>query len=526
MKGLFLAASAVIAWAGCGRAPRVPDLDARVREVPSGYVTGDVSGLERMAVLDNKDFAYAIAVSAGSDGVAFSRMFGKKFHLWLGSVVGRQVRPLADVPINDYVFDVEALAYSPDGAWVVTAGRDGAVRAFGGSDGASGAHYVAEEPLVSIAFVTDRLLAAGSARGLITLLSWPEMRFASESRVHSEEVRGLVALPGGRLASGGWDKTIAVSAVEPGRLDPNEVRTSFELTPAPSRLPVIRAAVDGGEGPFTYDPAAPQVIVSSELARRAGIEPSVLAETVDVKGQALRVARGRTVRIKHVTLTGVDVAVCDACLPAGVHGLLGAPVLGRFDVRADAGRRELVLTRLQKEDAASMPETPMLRELGRHTFPSYVNDLSVDRAGRRLGVAFSAEKAERNRSVYEREKKGKDAPFDERDMAAIVDVDNGVIAARWTRHLGPVVSVAISPDGQALASGGWDKSLFLFRQHSSREIARERFGWILRKVRFSPDGRLLAVAAWTPPNAVGNQESDPSAVLYEVLYASASIARQ
>ncbi|HZA12992.1 MAG TPA: aspartyl protease family protein, partial [Myxococcaceae bacterium] len=307
---------------------------------------------------------------------------------------------------------------------------------------------------------------------------------------------------------------------------PNEVRARFELTPAPSSLPVIRAALDGGAGPFTYDPAVPYVIVSSELARRAGIEPSVLAETVEVKGQPVHVARGRTVRIKHLTLTGVDVAICDACLPAGVHGLLGAPVLGRFDVRADAGRRELVLTRLQKEDAASMPETPMLRELGRHTFPSYVNDLSVDRAGRRLGVAFSAEKAERNRSVYEREKKGKDAPFDERDMAAIVDVDNGAIAARWTRHLGPVVSVAISPDGQALASGGWDKSLFLFRQHSSREIARERFGWILRKVRFSPDGRLLAVAAWTPPNAVGNQESDPSAVLYEVLYASASIARQ
>jgi hypothetical protein len=482
--------------------------------------------LERLAVLDNKDFAYAVAVSAGSDGVAFSRLLGKQFHLWLGSVVGRQVQRLADVPINDYVFDVEALAYSPDAAWVVTAGRDGVVRAFRGSDGGAGVQYVAEEPLVSIAFATDRLLAVGSAGGLITLLSWPEMSFASEVRVHSDEVRGLVALPGGRLASGAWDKTIVVSSVEPGRADPNEVRARFELTPAPSSLPVIRAALDGGAGPFTYDPALPYVIVSSELARRAGIEPSVLAEAVEVKGQPARMARGRTVRIKHLTVTGVDAAVCDVCLPKGVHGLLGAPVLGRFTVRADASRRELALTRLQKEDAASMPETSVLRELGRHAFPSYVNDLSVDRAGRRLGVAFSAEKAERNRRVYEREKQGKDAPFDARDMAAIVDVESGTIAARWTRHLGPVVSAAISPDGHALASGGWDKSLFLFRQHTSREIARERFGWILRKVRFSPDGRLLAAAAWTPPNAVGNRESDPSAVLYEVLYASARIARQ
>jgi WD40 repeat protein len=519
------AAAAALLLVACGRVPRVPDLHARVREVPRGYVTGEVSGLERMAVLDNKDFVYSIAVSPGSDALAFSRMLGKNFHLWLWSLAQGKARPLADVPINEYVFDVEALAYSPDGAWVVTAGRDGAVRAFRGTDGTRGAQYFTDEPLVSIAFLSDRLLAAGSARGLITLLSWPEVGFISELRVHSDEVRALVALPDGRLVSGGWDKTIAVSGVEKGRLDPNEVRTTFELTETPSRIPVVRAALDGWPGPFTYDPAAPQVMVSTELARRAGIEPSVLAETVTVNGQVLRVARGRTVRIKHLSVPGVDVAVCDACLPAGVQGLLGAPVLERFELRPDSMSRELVLTRRQREDPSSSPETTVLRELKRHAFPSYVNDLSADRAGRRLGVAFSAEKAERNRSVYEREKKGKDAPFDERDMAAIVDFDTGAIAARWTRHLGPVASVAISPDGRAIASGGWDKSLYLFRDHSQREIARERFGWIVRRVRFSSDGRLLGVAAWTPPNAIGNQESDPSAVLYEVLYSTATIAR-
>src|SRR5919197_271397 len=108
------------------------------------------------------------------------------------------------------------------------------------------------------------------------------------------------------------------------------------------------------------------------------------------------------------------------------------------------------------------PDAEPLREVKRHHFDSYVNDLTVDRAGRRLGVAFSAAKAERNRAVYEREKRGQDAPFDLRDMAAIVDVESGAIVRRWTRHLGPVSSVAISPDGRAVASGGRANPVVLF----------------------------------------------------------------
>jgi WD40 repeat protein len=200
-------------------------------------------------------------------------------------------------------------------------------------------------------------------------------------------------------------------------------------------------------------------------------------------------------------------------------------VLEGFELRADPGVGELVLTARQKTDPSTWPEVPLLREVKRHHFDSYVNDLTADRAGKRLGVAFSAEKAERNRAVYEREKRGQDAPFDARDMAAIVDLESGALARRWTRHLGPVSSVAISPDGRSVASGGWDKRLYLFREDSDREVAAERFGWILRRVRFSVDGRLLAVAAWTPPNAVGSQESDPSAAVYEVLYSRATVAR-
>ena len=40
-------------------------------------------------------------------------------------------------------------------------------------------------------------------------------------------------------------------------------------------------------------------------------------------------------------------------------------------------------------------------------------------------------------------------------------------------------------------------------------------GWAIRRVRFSKDGRLLAIGAWTPQNATG-AKSTPSALVIEL----------
>jgi len=42
-------------------------------------------------------------------------------------------------------------------------------------------------------------------------------------------------------------------------------------------------------------------------------------------------------------------------------------------------------------------------------------------------------------------------------------------------------------------------------------------------VRFSPDGHLLGVAAWTPVNALNEGDSEPSVVLYPVSLAAATL---
>ena len=515
------AALALATWGvGCAHVKTVEGLDAKVREVPGGYVTGRVAALGPVTVLDNKDFVYSIGLDEGGTRAAFTHLTGKTFNLGLWTL-GPPAAPIADVATNEYQYDVEAVAFSPDGKWVATAGRDAAVRLYSAADGKLVAETFAEEPLVSLAFLKDgSQLIAGSARGLLTVFSAPKLAWTSDLRVHAGEVRAVATTADGKIVSGGWDKSIAVLETTQAPLRTDEVRL---VIGAQKNTRVVRAGLDGWVGAFAFDAVQPHVIVSEKLAKQAGIETSLLTETVLVGGYPARVAKNRTIQLKYLELSGVDVAVCEPCLPPGVQGVLGAPVLGRFDFRVDEGSGELVLSAKEKSDPSNLPTVLTLREVKRHRFDSYVNDLSVDRAGKRLGVAFSAEKAERNREVYEREKRGEDAPINAGDFAAIVDVESGAVVKRWTPHLGVVATAAISPDGQTLASGGWDKKLFVVHESEEKPVLTDRFGWSVRRVRFSEDGRLLAVGAWTPQNAVGSQESDPSAVVYRLGYSTAEV---
>ena len=153
----------------------------------------------------------------------------------------------------------------------------------------------------------------------------------------------------------------------------------------------------------------------------------------------------------------------------------------------------------------------------RFSFESFVNDVSLDAAGQRLGLALSESKAERNREVYLREKRGLVEPSRPGDAGAIVDAGTGQVLQRWSSHRGVVATAGISPDGLTLATGGWDKRLVVQSLGGVAGVERT-FGWSVRRARFSPDGRLLAVAAWTPPNPLGDQRTEPSAVVFPVEY--------
>ncbi len=526
-RALMLPALALLplAFFGCRTVVALaPEVRARLEATPRGFLSGPVADLAEPRVLNNKDFVYSVALSPDARRAALTHLGPKLFQLALWALDGAP-RLLADVTVNPYQWDVEAAVFSPDGQAVAAVSRDGGARVYAADSGKPLGAYATDEPLVSAAFhPSGRYLAVGSARGLITVLSWPELAFAFEVRAHSAEVRALEFGPDGTLYSGGWDKSIvAFDAVEE-TAPADAVRVHAERR---GGFSVVRGAVDGRvSASFAVDERQPFVLIGTEVAKGAGLDVAQLSETSTVAtpmGQMLvRLARGRRLAFKSLEVDGVDLAVCDACLPPGVQGVLGEPFTRRFQLAVDEAASELLLTRKDKAGPATAKPSLRLAIRRRLPFEWFVNDFSLDRSGQRLGVAFSELKAERTREIYEREKKGLREKVSEGNAGAIVDARTGALVRRWAVHEGVVATAGISPDGETLATGGWDRRLWVLGDGAALPVSRE-LAWSVRRVRFSSDGRLLAVGAWTPQNPLGDQTTKPSALVYEVGYEKAEV---
>lgn len=524
LSSLSLAVTAVLMLAGGSSCRTIaglsPGVLSKLKESPDSYLSGEVAELKDPVILNSQDFVYSIAASRDAERVAFTHLGPKTYQVSIWKL-GPPPSLVADPSINHYQYDVEALDFSPDGKVVVTVSRDGGVRFYSALNGLALGAYATEEPLVSVAFhPSGKYVVAGSAKGLLTVLSFPSMQFSFEQRVHEGEVRNLAFARNGTLFSGGWDKSIiAFDAVEE-QLPTDSARLRFERR---GGFSVVRATVDDRlAATFAFDSRTPYVVVNSEVAKVAGIDVAFLKDTVNVAtamgSTVARVAKGRTLTFKALKVKDVDVAVCDACVPPDTQGVLGEAFSQRYDVAFDEITSEAVIT--SKVKAAVDAEARfslVLKPRKRMTFEWFVNDFSVDRTGQKLGVAFSEIKAERTREIYEREKKGIPEPIRPGNAGAIVDAQTGLVLQKWSRHEGVVCTAAISPDGQTLATGGWDKKVRLNHPNQPEPLVRE-FGWSVRRVRFSEDGRLLLVAAWTPQNPLGDQQSKPSAVAYELSY--------
>ncbi len=148
----------------------------------------------------------------------------------------------------------------------------------------------------------------------------------------------------------------------------------------------------------------------------------------------------------------------------------------------------------------------VLRTLGRMRFDWYVNDFTVDRAGGRMGVAFSEAKAEGARE-------GGVEPRRPGHIAAVVALTTGALVRKTVQHEGAVATAAISPDGRTLASGGRDGWLYVLGPGGPQPRPRRQLGGAVRRVRFSGDGLLLAAGT-----SAGGAQGGPALVLYEAIY--------
>ncbi|MFL5318563.1 MAG: WD40 repeat domain-containing protein [Myxococcaceae bacterium] len=516
----LLALALLLLTAGCVHAPKPLDAAqlAQLQATQDGFVSGEIGELGDYALMDNRDFTYSIAFSRDSKRAAYSHLAAHVYQVGVWDL-GPPAAKVSNFPTNPNEFDTESLDFSPDKTVVVTASRDGVVRFFNAADGTPAGSYPTEEPLVSVAFHPNgRYVVAGSARGLITVIRYPDLAFAFELRAHEGEVRAFAFSDSGVLYSGGWDKSIVPFDAVEEMVPVSQTRMHFEKRGA---FASVRGAIDGkASAAFAIDQRAPYVLINTQLAKTAGIDVAFLKDTATVPtpmgNQLVKIAKGHTLQFKAMSLRNVDLAVCDTCVPAEVQGVLGQPFSDAVDIAFDEAAKEVQLT--LKTPTTETAPLLTLKPRTRLTFPWYVNDFSIDRAGKRLGVAFSETPAQRNREIYEREKKKLVEPTAEGNCAAIVDAQSGAVLKKWTKHNGVVSTVGISPDGQRLASGGWDKKLFILQEGELNPKIRREFGWSVRRVRFSRDGRFLALAAWTPQNPLGDQTSDPAAVIYEVLY--------
>jgi WD40 repeat protein len=156
----------VLALAGCQHASPAlaPELASRLESTPGGYLSGQVVGLEEVAVLDRKDFVWTLAFSPDSARVAYSHLGAREYLLALWSLRPTPTRVM-DKGINPSEFDLEALAFSPDGRWLASAGWDGLVRLYDAATGAQKLQVRLEEPLTTVAFhPAGAWLVVGSAR--------------------------------------------------------------------------------------------------------------------------------------------------------------------------------------------------------------------------------------------------------------------------------------------------------------------------------------------------------------------------
>jgi COMPASS component SWD3 len=153
---------------------------------------------------------------------------------------------------------------------------------------------------------------------------------------------------------------------------------------------------------------------------------------------------------------------------------------------------------------------PSLARIETRRVGGSANDVAFSPDGSALAIATSREPPIRSPAVVERERRAAASP----DPLAAVEVvapDGTTVTCKG--HSEAVSSVAWTPDGGALVSGSWDRSVRLWNRATCRELDRiSGLDHIVRGVATGANGRWAAAAAWAI------EAEEPSSLLLDLLY--------
>ena len=510
-----------VCGAALGRVTTAPATDeslVRLRAMPAGsYVGGVVVDVGPPEIVNRRDFIYALDFDDSSARLAFTQHVSTDMELTLASL--SPLTPVFQEKVNPSEYDLEDVVVVGDRVYVPS--RQGTLRAFSAADGRRLAEATTGEPMIRIAVDAEHVYA-GSGDGRVLIFD-RELAFVGETKLHDDEIRGLAVAADGRLLSASLDGTFKIAKV-------------VAVDDAMVRLPI--SALASGEQVFLAHLAGRQAVPTIRDARqshtvisRAAVKRLQLTSTtsttvgvVTAEGeQQLPALSIGELRLRGLSLGDVTAAVCDSCLPPGAELALGQDVLNTLSVAEDIAGGDLVVRPAVGIEAVAMVAGARQLVIEQTVaLPGPANDLDVSPAlaGTAL-VTFSNTRAERSYEINEGERKGAVLPTSPKSGAALIDLQTATITKQFvSQHHGFAVTGALAVDGKTIATGGWDKRVIVFDVASGAVVFERAFGWLVRRVRFSPDGRLLAVAAWTPVNALNEGDSDPSLILYPLRYAT------